>query len=94
MKSLVDITKNGISAFDVGSGGGSSSSTLPTSNGLPVPDLFDENDPNFFYFGWENVNGGWLVQRQNRSTSITESATTGHANLTDAFADRTNLGYS
>ncbi len=73
---------------EVSSGGGT------ISNDLPVPDLFDENDPNFFYFGWENVNGGWLVQRQNRSTSITESATTGHTNLTDAFADRINLGYA
>lgn len=61
---------------------------------LPPSDLFDESSTLFFYFGWENVNGGWLVQRQNRSTSITESATTGHTNLTEAFADRINLEYS
>ena len=65
-----------------------------TDNSLSVPNLLDESNAIYFYFGWENVNGGWLVIRQNRSTSITESATTGHANLTDAFADRINLGYS
>ena len=68
--------------------------TAGVDNSLSVPNLLDESNAVYFYFGWENVNGGWLVQRQNRSTSITESATAGHTNLTDAFADRINLEYS
>ena len=90
----VEVTKvfdqiaDDIKALNSGLGGSAD------SNELSAPDVFDESDPNFFYFGWENVNGSWLVQRQNRSTSISKSATTGHANLTDAFADRANLGYS
>ena len=85
---VFDQIADDIKALNSGLGGSAD------SNKLSVPDLLDEGDPNFFYFGWENVNGGWLVQRQNRSTSITESATAGHANLTDAFADRINLGYA
>lgn len=75
---------------DPGTGGGSSF--------LPAPDRTDETDATFFYFGWENVGGDWLVQRQTRSTGVSVSATgsnnPSYADLTAAFPDRATLTYA
>lgn len=60
---------------------------------IVVPDLYDETDATYFYFGWTSIEGGWLVQRQIRATGLSESATTGHANLVDAWANRQSLTY-
>lgn len=61
---------------------------------LETPDEVDESDPTYFYFGWGNVDGGWLVQRQLRTTGASTRATTGYADLTTAWPNRTNLTYA
>jgi len=67
---------------------------IGTSNtSLKIPDLLDESDDNYFYFGWENINNTWLIQRQRRSTTQTKSISVGYANLALAWAERTNLDY-
>lgn len=53
--------------------GNNSSSLFGSGSATPVfpnPNLLDETDTTYFYFGWENVNGGWLIQRQARETSV------------------------
>lgn len=60
---------------------------------LPVPELSD-HDQTYFYFGWEVVNGGWLIERQSRATSEREFANSGYGNLTDAWENKGTLGYS
>ena len=59
-----------------------------------LPDEVDQTDPTYFYFGWADVNGGWLIQRQTRASSQTASATTGFLDLTSAWAVRETLGYT
>lgn len=87
MKSLVDLTLNGVSAFTAGGGGAD----------LPPPDRLDETDASVFYFGWESVSGGWLIQRQTRadgqSLSATQSNNPALATLDDAWAGRATLTY-
>lgn len=61
---------------------------------LPVPDEVDQTDATYSYFGWESVNGGWLVQRQLRSDASTLSATTGYTDLAGAWPNRTTLNYT
>lgn len=73
-----------------GSGGGG-------AGFLPVPDLTDETDLVNFFFGWEDVDSDWLVQRQARATGISESATgatnPGISSLALAWASRSTLTY-
>ena len=64
----------------------------------PVPDLIEDNDPTYFYFGWNNVNGYWRIQQQNRDTSETLT-TTGQTNpsyptLIDVWPNKDALSYS
>lgn len=61
---------------------------------VSAPDNVDQSDATYFYFGWENVNGGWLVQRQLRSDGSTQSSTTGYVDLASAWLNRTTLTYS
>ena len=64
---------------------------------LPRPDLIDDRDEMFFYFGWENVNGGWLIRRTERATAqqlaATEANNTSFPDLASAFPERANLTY-
>ena len=76
----------------VAAGGGRGSSFLPVS------DRFDQDSNiDYFYFGWESLNGSWRVRRQKRSTATTEDATIANnpsfANLTDAWPHRETLAY-
>ena len=61
-----------------------------------APDQYAETDTHF-YFGWQSINGGWLVRRQDRSTGAIVNASTannsGVADLSTAWADRLNLTY-
>lgn len=74
---------------------------VPTGGGspfLPPPDLVDHLDVVFFYYGWENVNGDWLVRRTVRATGFQDSATSANnpsiPDLAAAFPDRATLTYS
>jgi len=44
------------------------------SNFLPIPDMMDESDPIYFYFGWISIDNSWLVHQQTRSSSLTSAA--------------------
>ncbi len=74
-----------------GNGGGSGTTFLPVSDNL------DETDPTYFYFGWISVDGGWLIHRQERSSSLTSKATVsnnpGVLDLSTAWPDRLTLTY-
>lgn len=75
----------------VGGGGGSSFA--------PTPDEIDDTTAtDVFYFGWSNLNGGWLVRRMQTSTAdkLNADATNNPAYtiLADAWSDRTNLNYA
>ena len=62
---------------------------------LPVPDRVDDtSDEARFYFGWQSVNGGWLIQRQRRAGAEKHSATTGYPDLASAWPHRVTLTYS
>jgi len=63
------------------------------SSFLPPPDLVDESDATYFYYGWEDVNGGWLVRRATRATAKKEDATTGFPDLATAWTNRASLSY-
>lgn len=72
-----------------GSGGGNADPAFK-----PAPDECDDTDPQYFYFGWLDIAGGWLVRRQNRSDQSFMDAATGFADLATAWANRATLGYS
>lgn len=59
-----------------------------------APDLYDESDPALFYFGWEDFGGSWRIERQVRADASSTYATTGHATLADAWANRATLAYA
>lgn len=42
---------------------------------LPTPEQFDETNSDFFFFGYEEVDGSWLVRRQSRQTGQSQDAT-------------------
>lgn len=64
------------------------------SSFLPPPDRLDEDDPTFFYYGWENVNRSWLVRRADRLTAAKTNATSGYPDLDTAWGNRTALTYA
>jgi len=72
--------------------------TSEGSTGYPFPDILDESDPVYFYFGWDFTGSDWAIQRQERSTSQTTiavfSANTTHATLDSAWEDRIVLTYT
>ena len=62
---------------------------------LPMPERVDDtSDGNRFYFGWQSINGGWLIQRQMRAGAEKHSVTTGYADLASAWPHRATLTYS
>lgn len=63
---------------------------------LPPADMMDDTDATYFYLGWNDVSGGWLIRRQNRATVLFDSATEqlGHTTLAQAWPDRQTLTYS
>ena len=65
---------------------------------LPAPDLIDDADLTYFYFGWIDQNDSWLIQRQERLASLTTKATGStnptYANLSESWVNRTTLSYS
>ena len=73
-------------------GGGGGTSFLDPSDEL------DDSDATYFYFGWIDVGGGWLVERQLRSDSSSLYATVsnnpGYATLALAWPDRSILNYA
>lgn len=62
MKSVSDITKAGVSAFE--------------DQFLPAPDFPSEVISGFVYLGFNSINGEGLIQRQNIETFETQSVTT------------------
>ena len=60
---------------------------------MPTPDDMDESGAAYFYFGWSDFGGGWLVRRQHRATGAHEDATTGAADYASAWAGRASLAY-
>jgi len=90
-----------VSNFELLSGGAgvddsSGSNNVVSSSNLPVPDLLDENNPIYFYFGWIN-NGNWIIHKQVKSTSVYTVASltnnTSYATLDEAWLERENLTY-
>ena len=65
-------------------------------NNLPLYDFLDETNPVYFYFGWEDIHGHWLVERQVRDTSQREFAYGADNDGLDydaALDDRETLNY-
>lgn len=65
---------------------------------LPPPDLLEDTAAVYFYFGWEDVNGSWLIRRQVRADATSMDAdivnNPGHANLASAWAVKEGLVYA
>ena len=56
---------------------GSNSSSQLSGSGtsfLDTPDMIDETDAIYFYFGWTSVDSSWLIRRQVRLTALTVDA--------------------
>ena len=71
--------------------------TLNTSEEfLHTPDEFTAHDV-FFYAGWIDVGGSWLIYRTDRLTSVRQVATidsnAAHADLAAAWESRLTLVY-
>jgi hypothetical protein len=69
------------------------------ANFLPSPDNIDDtSDPTYFYFGWIDVDNGWLIHRQDRLSSLTTDATIANngtmPDLATAWPSRATLAYS
>lgn len=64
---------------------------------LPPADMIDDTGATYFYFGWLNVSGSWLVRRQLRANSATTDATVinnaTHTILAQAWAVKETLNY-
>ena len=65
---------------------------------LPPADRVDDTTGReFFHFGWEDVNGGWLIRRQTRSDSTfvdaTEINNSDYTTLEEAWPHRLGLTY-
>ena len=71
-----------------------STTTSLTAAGINAPDLSDESDATYWYYGWENIDGGWLVQRQTRSSGMSLDADSGYADLATAWPNKDTLSYS
>ena len=63
-------------------------------SGPPIPDFQDLSGPDFWYFGWSSVSGGWLVQEHRRFDARTRSVREGYESFEAAWAARQNLQYS
>ena len=70
------------------------SSIVPASEDsgfLPVPDDYSSTG-SLFFFGWEEVNGGWLIRAQGRSSGSHTDATVAnnptYTSYANAWADR------
>jgi len=65
---------------------------------FPLPDNFDETDELYFFFGWEEILGGWLIHRQVRLSSLTIRADVANnvtvPDLATAWPSRATLAYS
>lgn len=74
----------------VGNGGGGSSF-------LSSPNLIDDSDEVYFYWGWISVSGSWLIRRTLRTTALKENASitnnAGSPDLTTAWAIKDTLNY-
>jgi hypothetical protein len=74
---------------------------LGSSPFLPKADLIDDseasNTDTYFYFGWYNVAGVWLIRRQERATALTVDASTfnnAQPDLNTAWPLRESLAYA
>lgn len=71
---------------------------VPTWPFMAAPEQKDDAGSVYFYFGWESINGQWLIHRQTRATSQTEVAQLTsnpvYLNLTAAWPDRQSLTYA
>ena len=72
------------------------SGTSGGSGFLPVPDDHFVGG-GIFFFGWSDVNGGWLIRGQDRATSLSSDATVAnnptYTSYSNAWTDRTSLTY-
>lgn len=64
------------------------------SSGLSIPDQIDETSADFFYFGWQDVGGQSLFQRQDRATGLFLSVEGVTADFLTDWDNRINLGYA
>ncbi len=71
---------------------------LGSSAFLDLPDNVEESLSTYYYYGWQNVSGGWLIQRQSIADGLSESATISNnstfALFTNAWDSKTSLVYN
>lgn len=65
---------------------------------LPVPDEVDDTtSTELFYYGWADVNGGWLVRQSEIATAAKLDATVSnnptYTDFSSAWANRASLAY-
>ncbi|MEM1149832.1 MAG: hypothetical protein AAGI03_04645 [Pseudomonadota bacterium] len=67
------------------------------SSFLPIADEFDETDSTFFFYGWENIYGNWLIRRGDRLTAkkvkATQTENPTFQMSTEAWLNRASLNY-
>jgi len=63
----------------------------------PFPDLYENTNATYYYFGWESVNGDWLIRRRTKASSHYTDCNShhnpSHPDLESAWTDRETLTY-
>lgn len=63
----------------------------------PFPDNYSDTATDYYYFGWESINGSWLIRKRSKTSSLyTEASITNnatYATLALAWVDRESLTY-
>ena len=63
----------------------------------PFPDEYDDTQTDYYYFGWESINGSWLIRKRSKTSSLYTEANNvnnpTYATLALAWVDRVSLTY-
>lgn len=61
---------------------------------LPTPSHIDDtSSTDYFYFGWDNLEDGWLIERQLRVDGTVARIDAGYATMQDAWNDRASADW-
>ena len=94
---LLGIVHSPVGSKNKGTGTSTAPVVVAGGDFLPTPDR-DEAAAEYFYLGWADVNGGWLVRRIARADATRADATasdnSSYTTLAEAWPHRATLTYA